>query len=187
MATTCPFSYSNRIILLPYYVTTCMFPDFVITFSNLGCGCPEGWVQFISRRKNSINIQVLHITAMLQYYYSSFNSTIYSTYEYSTDARSIQEHTKAIDDVMVQSLGLSRRAMMILGFFIATRSRSPILCCSRRCMTTANVSAAFLNFHCSGCEWYAILLYVYIVITHNRVWINRVRLPILLVLSCTGK
>ena len=30
-------------------------------------------------------------------------------------------------------------------------------------------------------------MYVCMVITYSRVWINRVRLPILLVVSCTGK
>ena len=32
-----------------------------------------------------------------------------------------------------------------------------------------------------------VCMYVYMVITYSRVWINRVRLPILLVVSSTGK
>ena len=36
-------------------------------------------------------------------------------------------------------------------------------------------------------KYVALCMYVCMVITYSRVWINRVRLPILLVVSCTGK
>ena len=38
-----------------------------------------------------------------------------------------------------------------------------------------------------GDQWYFLRMYVCMVITYSRVWINRVRLPILLVVSWTGK
>ena len=47
------------------------------------------------------------------------------------------------------------------------------------------ICASFSHAHC----WYEVgmLKYVCKVIAYNRVWINRVKLPILLVISGTGK
>ena len=51
----------------------------------------------------------------------------------------------------------------------------------------STISAMIMIMSCSKLRKEEIIMYVCMVITYSRVWINRVRLPILLVVSWTGK